>query len=138
MADEFFDGYIVGSSVNGDNNNGFGIGIAIALFIFLYPYLPFMVVGYELGSAVGNGVNIVKWGGAIIGLAAGAFWYLNTFRQITSKLFGIQSGFLYWLIAYLFATALFWVLGFIYQKNSLVTGVLGMWSAFFGWATSVS
>ena len=45
--DIYCDGY------NCNNNNG--NGIALAILILIYPYLPFMVVGYELMDIFSNG-----------------------------------------------------------------------------------
>jgi tetrahydromethanopterin S-methyltransferase subunit E len=138
MSDEFVDGYIVGSVTNDNNNNGFGAGIAIALFVFLYPYMPFMIVGYEMGNSVGNAVNIAKWGGTIVGFVFGLIWYHGLFRALMSKWLGIESGFAYWFIAYLFGSLLFWILGFVYPENTAVRDVLNLWGNFFRWAMRAS
>jgi hypothetical protein len=58
------------------NNNGGG-GFAIVLLVLLYPYLPFMIVGYELMNNVSNGINLFKWGGAVGGFAFGIFSILG-------------------------------------------------------------
>ena len=52
----------------------------IILIILLYPYLPFMIIGYELLDKFSNGVNIFKWSGAIVGFGLVSFFF-NIFRN---------------------------------------------------------
>lgn len=130
--DSFCDGY----SCNDDNNSGGGGGIVI--IFLLYPYLPFMVVGYELMEKFSDGVNIFKWAGCAIGLAIGLFFYFKLFKRFVNEVLNIYNFFLYWLIVYSLASLMFYVLNFIYSENQIVIKVTEFWKWFFNWAQSVS
>ncbi len=136
MNDDFIFGYAVGSS-GGDNDNGFAIGFAIAIFIFVYPYLPFAIIGYEIGNWIGGGLNIAKWGGTLFGLGFGAWWYFVPYTDFLYKYFRIERGIRFWLLAYLLASLMFLVIS-LTTDNELAKGIVKMWIAFFKWAISVS
>jgi|GEM_PF-4155431 len=138
MADEFIDGYIVGSYTNGNNDNGFGAGIAMGIFIFAYPYLPFMIVGYEWFYTLGGGINFIKWGGALLGLILGLIWYQVVFKRIIENALKITDNLLYWIIVYCFASLAFWLLGFVYPRNELVVVVLSIGRSIVAWALKAS
>lgn len=128
--DEFWNGYMIGNS--DCNNNSEGGGIALGVFIFLYPYIPFMIVGYEVFNYIGSGMNIIKWFGALLGGGVGLFWYLVYFRAMVDK-FGIKSSFWYWVVCYLFASLLFIPLSQAFSTNEATMMICNLWNLFFNW-----
>ena len=128
--DPYCDGY------NCNNNGGGALGIVV--LILLYPYLPFMVVGYELMNTLSNGMNLFKWGGAILGFGVGVFFYFKSFRKIVSEVFDIQSQILYWLICYVLASVMFLFLKSIFPDNKIINIVTNLWSGFFKWCLTIS
>ena len=129
-SDPFCDGYNCNNNANG--------GFAIVLFVLLYPYLPFMVVGYELMDDFSNGINLFKWAGAIIGLLLGIYFYFRIFQNFVNDFLNIKSSILYWFICYCLSSFMFVVLNSIYSENKIVEIVSKLWSGFFNWALSVS
>ena len=81
--DPYCDGYYC-------NNNGGG-AFLIIIIALLYPYLPFMIIGYEFMDKLGNGMNFIKWLGAIAGFVLGVFLYFKWLEKIILGIFNIQS-----------------------------------------------
>lgn len=127
--DPFCDGY--------NCNNGRD-GFAIILFVLLYPYLPFMIFGYEIMNHLGNGVNFIKWLGAIIGLGLGLFFYFKFFKRVVLEFLGIENQILYWLFCYVLASFMFAFLEPIFPDNQVLNLVIGFWKKFFDWCFLVS
>ena len=128
--DSFCDGY--------NCNSGAGGGLAIVIIFLLYPYLPFMIIGYELLDKFSNGVNIFKWFGAFAGFGLGFFLYFNIFRKFLERTLNIQSSIFYWFICYVLATFMFFLLKPIYSENRILNIVLNFWDNLFKWAFSAS
>jgi hypothetical protein len=128
--DPFCDGY----NCNNNSNGAFGL----ILIILLYPYLPFMIIGYELMDKFSNGVNIFKWLGAIIGFGLGFLFYFNIFRNFLEQTLNIRSSVYYWFICYILASFMFSFLKPIYPENKILNMILNFWDKFFIWALSVS
>lgn len=128
--DPYCDGY------NCNNNGGGAFGIVV--LILLYPYLPFMVVGYELMNTLSNGMNLFKCGGAILGFGVGVFFYFKSFKKIVSELFDIQSQILYWLICYVLASFMFVFLKPFFPENKIINIVTNLWNGFFKWCLTIS
>lgn len=129
--DPFCDGY------NCNNNNGGGALVFVAIVI-LYPYIPFMIVGYELMDKLADGTNIFKWLGAIAGFVLGWFFYFRFFRKIVDEILNIQNTFLYWIICYILASFLFMLLEPIYPNNQVLVHVMSFWESFFRWCMNKS
>lgn len=127
--DPFCDGYNC-------NNNGGAFGIVV--LILLYPYLPFMIVGYELMDNISNGVNLFKWLGTAIGLGLGIGFYFKFFRKFIEEMLDIQSSILYWLICYILATIVFLFLKPVFPENKVINIISNLWSEIFKWAFSIS
>lgn len=127
--DPFCDGY--------NCNNGRD-GFAIILFVLLYPYLPFMIFGYEIMNYLGNGVNFIKWLGAIIGLGLGLFFYFKFFKRVVLEFLGIENQILYWFFCYILASFMFVFLEPIFPDNQVLNIVISLWKKFFDWCFLVS
>lgn len=127
--DPFCDGY---------NCNNSRDGFAIVLFVLLYPYLPFMIIGYEIMDYLANGVNFFKWGGAIAGLVVGVFFYFKVFNIFVNNYLDIKSSIVLWLLAYIFASIMFMILDSIYSENPVVAFVSKLGIGIFQWAFRAS
>ena len=121
---------------NDNYNNGCCSGEGGAFLILLYPFIPFMIVGYELLEKFGGGVNGLKWGGAIVGGIIGWFFYIHTARFMAQRL-NTHFGFVV-LSGYVFASGLFYILGSVYPENQMVKMAWKTGQAIAGWAMSVS
>lgn len=128
--DPFCDGYYCNNNANG--------GFAIVLFVLLYPYLPFMIIGYEIMDYLANGVNLFKWGGAIGGLVAGLFFYIKIFKIFVKNYLDIKSDIIFWILSYIFASIMFMILDSIYAQNPVVVFVSKLGIGIFQWAFKAS
>lgn len=128
--DPYCDGYYC--------NNGGGGAFLIIIIALLYPYLPFMIIGYEFMDKLGNGMNFIKWLGAIAGFVLGVFLYFKWLEKIILGIFNIQSRILYWIIVYILASFMFLLIKPIYPDNQVIKIVVDLWSKFFVWALSSS
>jgi hypothetical protein len=128
--DPYCDGYYC-------NNSGGG-AFLIIIVALLYPYLPFMIIGYEFMDKLGNGMNFIKWLGAIAGFVLGFFLYFKWLEKIILEIFNIQSRILYWIIVYILASFMFLLIKPIYRDNHVIKIVVDLWSKFFIWALASS
>lgn len=138
--DEFWEGYVVGNS----DSNGGGIGgliiagFALAFFAIIYPFLPWAVVGFEIGNHIGNGLNILKWGGAVMGGIFGIYWNMRIMRRVSLWLFGVADGWKFTILCYVTATVFFFSLYLSGSENKLVALVCKSLELFVKWLFSYS
>lgn len=128
--DPFCDGY--------NCNNNSGGGFAIILIVLLYPYIPFMIVAYELMDKLADGTNVFKWLGAVVGFGLGWLFYFRFFRKFVNEILNIQNIFLYWIICYILASFMFIFLESLYPQNQMLIHIINFWDSFFKWCMNKS
>lgn len=114
-----------------NDNSDSGGGILIILFILIYPFLPFILVGYELSVFMFENIRLYNYLGGALGALVGLLFYRYFSGYVKSKI-------LYIILVYTISTILILFLKQIGLENEFLEFFLKIAQKLVNWLLSNS